>query len=279
MRFAKTRKMYKYIRLGLLCLFFALGCSEKGKDLDNSEVDSTKINKNSSKLFRLNEPEKPGSLFPLAITDVVASRIASQVYEGLFKLDPRTLEPVPCLATDWKYSEDRHSIVINLKKGVLFHKDTCFGQNESREFTADDVVYCFTNLAAPMKLNLSNHVIENTLEGTKEYYLAQKEGKYEIPFKGIEKVSKYSIRFNLQSNSKNLFYLLSRPETFIYPKKALDYYGFNLSKKMVGTGPFIQSNWSEKSLLLLKNPEYHGQNEKGNKLPPSFGVGNLLHPG
>src|SRR6478752_7043119 len=50
-----------------------------------------------------NEPE---SLDPAIVTGISEMRITKALFEGLLRLDPRTVEPVPGLAERWEISTD-----------------------------------------------------------------------------------------------------------------------------------------------------------------------------
>ncbi len=251
--------MPKKITLALICLVLISGCGEQTSKNSNRNIsDSLQAGSFlAERLFRLNEAEEPGSLFPPEITDVIAARTSTAVYEGLFRLDAESLTPIPALAKSWSFSEDGSSLKVNLKPGVYFHENPCFGREKTRELVAEDIVYCFTNLASPLKNNHSFHVLENALRGSKEYYEDQQTGKYEKDFEGVVANSKYSLTIYLQKSVRDILFLLSRPECAIYPREALDYYGFELEKMMVGTGPFKLHSWDENGLILEKNNNYH----------------------
>ena len=256
----KIRKVpHQPIWASFFVLLLIVGCRNQGNEQSHLEEQDSIITKRFSggRLFRLNEPEEPGSLFPPSITDVVAARTATQVYEGLFRLDPVSLEPTENLAEHKKFSKDGRTLKVRLKKGIYFHEDPCFGKEKTRELTAEDVVYCFTNLASPLKTNYSFHVVENSLKGSRDHYNNQLEGRYEVDYEGVVALSKYELEFHLEEYFKDILFLLSRPECSIYPREAVDYYGFDLSKNMVGTGPFKQGRWDENFLILEKNENYH----------------------
>ena len=65
----------------------------------------------------------------------------SNIFSSLFRLDSQTGEAFPDLATSWEW-EDDSTIVFHLRQGVMWHDDNeVFAAGESREVTADDVVY------------------------------------------------------------------------------------------------------------------------------------------
>ena len=265
--------MYRFFHWVIICLLVFSSCSKEETAKESAGFsDSSEYSNKIPGLFRMNEPEEPGSLFPPSIKDVIAAQIASQVYEGLFRLDPETLKPIPCLAKSWEFSENRTVLRLRLKEGVYFQDDLCFPNGKGRRLTAEDVVQCFENLCSPNKNNSSFSVVEGVLRGAKDYYTAQQEGHYEVDFQGVVKTAENELTFYFEDGAQEHLYFLSRPEAFIYPVEAVNKYGFGMDKQMVGTGPFQFSSWDEERLLLSKNPTYHLKDSLGKPLPRLEGL-------
>jgi peptide/nickel transport system substrate-binding protein len=69
---------------------------------------------------------EPKSMDPHVVTAVNDFRILVNVYDGLVRYKPGTLEVEPALATDWEISEDGLTYTFQLRDGVTFHDDTPF---------------------------------------------------------------------------------------------------------------------------------------------------------
>jgi peptide/nickel transport system substrate-binding protein len=69
---------------------------------------------------------EPKSLDPAAVTAVNDFRILVNLYEGLLKYKPGTLEVAPGLAESWEVSEDGTEYTFTLREGVVFHDGTPF---------------------------------------------------------------------------------------------------------------------------------------------------------
>src|SRR5690606_4737969 len=69
---------------------------------------------------------EPASLDPHVSTASNDFRIAVNVYDGLVRNTPGTLEIEPALATDWTISDDGLEYTFNLREGVTFHDGTPF---------------------------------------------------------------------------------------------------------------------------------------------------------
>ena len=67
---------------------------------------------------------EPKSMDPHVVTAVNDFRILVNVYDGLVRYKPGTLEVEPALATDWQISEDGLTYTFQLRDGVSFHDGT-----------------------------------------------------------------------------------------------------------------------------------------------------------
>ena len=74
----------------LLLSFTACQQSDDGETIEN-ELRPAKGGRHYGGVFRLNESEYIKNLFPHSIIDVDSFRVATQVYEGLFKSDQKDL--------------------------------------------------------------------------------------------------------------------------------------------------------------------------------------------
>src|SRR5690554_6645153 len=79
---------------------------------------------------------EPASLDPHVSTAANDFRIAVNIYDGLVRNKPGTLEIEPALATDWTISDDGLEYTFNLREGVTFHDGTPFNA-EAVKFNFD----------------------------------------------------------------------------------------------------------------------------------------------
>jgi len=178
--------MKKFIT-GLLCVgILSLNQSCKDPEKGNNEPTSKAAagGRYYGGTFRLNETEYIKNLFPHSIVDVYSYRVASQIYEGLFKFDHTSLKVVNGLAESYTIDDSHKIYTIKLKKGVMFHDDECFDGGKGRELKASDVQYCFTKLCTQDRNNQGFGVFYGVVKGAKEYYDASKGGT--APTTGIE---------------------------------------------------------------------------------------------
>ena len=221
-------------------------------------------------VFRLNESEYIKNLFPLSITDAYSYRVASQIYEGLFKFDDGTLKVIPCLADSFNIDSTRMIYTIYLKRGVFFHDDPCFPDGKGRELTSADIEYCFTRICTQDINNQAfSSIFKGILLGADSYYDLSAKGRVEgRKCEGIRIVNKYTIQLVLTKPNSIFLVNLAKPGCFIYPREAYEKYRQDMRIKAVGTGPFrIQNVDEDISIILSKNKNYYGVDEFGNKLP------------
>lgn len=220
-------------------------------------------------IFRLNESEYIKSLFPLNIIDIFSYRVACQIYEGLFKFDPKTLKLVNGLVDTYEVDATNTVYTFKLKQNVYFHDDECFPNGKGRKMTAADVVYCFNLICTQDRNNQSFNLFEGIVKGASEHFAQTASGsKPEGGVEGIKALDDYTLQVTLNKPNSMFLYNLARPGAFIFPKEAYEKYGVEMRIKSVGTGPFKLASVDEDiSLILKRNDNYHGTDEFGNKLP------------
>lgn len=223
----------------------------------------------SGGVFRLNETNEARSLYPLDITEVTGYRIANQVYEGLVKFDQATLEVVPGLATEWSTNADASEWTFKLRKGVKFHDDPCFANGEGREFTAEDVYWCATELCKASPRNQMYWLALERIEGAKAVYNKSFESPDEdLELEGVEVLDDYTVKFKLRYPFADFPQILAHNGFYIYPKEAKEYYGKDMSTNAVGTGPFQLKLFKPNELAIMhRNESYWAEDEHGNQLP------------
>ncbi|WJV62549.1 ABC transporter substrate-binding protein [Pectobacteriaceae bacterium CE70] len=154
--------------------------------------------------------------------------ISHLVWDTLIYRDPETGKYLPELASSWKW-ESPVTLVLHLRKGVKFHNGD--------DFTADDVVYTFNNIAGDNTASVMPQSVDW--------------------IKNTEKIDDYTVKLHLKKPFPAALEYLSGP-TPIYPAK---YYqrvklsGF--SKAPVGTGPYkITKVIPGQGITMEKNTQY-----------------------
>jgi oligopeptide transport system substrate-binding protein len=256
-----------YLIIAGLCI----SCGGSKTDTSDGGLRSANGGKYYGGIFRINESEYIKNLFPHNITDAYSYRVASQIYEGLFKFDPETLNVQNGLVEDHNVDESGTIYTFKLKKGVFFHDNPCFSDGKGREVRASDVKYCFTQLCTRSINNQHFAIFENSLKGAKAYYNATSGGKIpDFEVEGIKIIDAYTIELHLEKPNSLFTVNLAQPAGFIYPKEAEQKYGVDMRIHAVGTGPFsldIKDVEEDISIILKRNSNYHIKDRHGNQLP------------
>ncbi len=272
----KTQKYKSPMRkfmTGLLCVSALMlqSCFDKKEQPtnENPPPKATAGGRYYGGTFKLNETEYIKNLFPHSIIDVYSYRIASQIYEGLFKFDHTSLKVVNSLAESYTIDDSHTVYTVKLKKGVMFHDDECFDGGKGRELKAADIKYCFTKLCTQDRNNQGFSVFYGTLKGAKDYYDASKGGNAPtMDLSGVKVIDDYTVQLTLEKPNALFLTHLARPQTFIFPKEAYEKYGMEMRIKCVGTGAYKLAQVDDDiAIILKKNPNYHTKDKFGNQLP------------
>ncbi|MCG8575687.1 MAG: ABC transporter substrate-binding protein [Flavobacteriales bacterium] len=261
-------RVFKIFTLSLLFSTILLSCggSSEGVEEAGDPNALTKVEggKYNGGVLKLNSIEDYTSLFPVSINDVYSTHIASLGYEGLFKLNQKTLEAEPCLAESFDIDKSKTTYTFHLRKGVMFHDDECFSDGKGREVTADDFKYCFEYLCSDHEANKWPTLLVERLVGGHEYY-----NKEAQSVKGIKVVDKHTLELTLVDPYSDFPSALSVLAAVVYPKEAIEKYGYDgMADHIVGTGPFIVKEMKNgQSARFAKNSVYWATDEFGNKLP------------
>jgi oligopeptide transport system substrate-binding protein len=244
-----------FILIPVLLLFVACNISDSEKLVAKGEAVY------GGKMI-VNENHEIISLHPHAIGDLVSAHVASQIFEGLVKFDPKTLAILPSLAEKWEIDESGTIYTFNLKKGAFFHDDNCFPQGKGREVKASDVQFSIESLCSNNLINKAfSFTLKGKLKGCEEFY----ENKAQA-LEGFKLIDEYTFQLILEKPHANFLSILAQVSLAIIPREAAEKYNNLLT---VGTGPFIYnaaSNSSDK-IILTRNSNYHRTDSLGNKLP------------
>jgi oligopeptide transport system substrate-binding protein len=249
--------------LGALVALLMAACG--GQEQQPSRKDSTRY----GGLFNLNETEPLRSIFPLTLTQSSAFRIASQVYQGLTRIDPN-MSVQPALAESWTVDATSTIYTFSLRKQVRFHDDPAFQDGIGREMTADDVVACFNAICTRGIGDQMFWLFQDRVIGANARY----GGGPDAPgVKGIEKVDAYTVRITLTAPTPNFLRILAHQGCWIWPHELTDAYPGDLMQHAIGTGPF---KWKTarpgEAIVMERNPDYWDRAEDGSQLPYLDGV-------
>ncbi|HEY0292715.1 MAG TPA: ABC transporter substrate-binding protein [Hansschlegelia sp.] len=184
---------------------------------------------------------EPRSLDPATVTATNDFRILVNIFEGLTRFKPGTLEVAPALAERWEVLEGGRTYLFHLKAGVTFH--------DGSPFDAGAVKFNFERMLNP------RHPQAETGPFPLSFFFAA--------VKRIEVVDPLTVRFRLDRPFAPLLSNLAYPAGLIVSPNAVRKLGKDFARSPVGTGPFRFARWeSERQVRLERNDDYRGDPAK-----------------
>ncbi|MFG1955455.1 ABC transporter substrate-binding protein [Micromonospora sp. NPDC048830] len=181
----------------------------------------------------------PATLNPALTTGNPDLAVGCKIFEGLIRLDDK-LQVQPGLAERWEISDDQLTYTFHLREAVKWH--------DGKPFTADDVVWTYTNVTSkfhPRSGDAFGHVssIEATDDRTVVIKLAEPYG----PFLPLLTCSNAAVL------PKHVYGDAEGDEILRHPRN---------KENPVGTGPFKFESWKTgRQITLTKNKDYWRSSE------------------
>jgi len=203
------------------------------------------------------------SLDPQQGTDLMSTRVASHIFEGLYQFDylavpakvvPNTAEAMPVI------TDGGRTWTIRLKRGILFTDDPAF-RGKPRELVAEDYVYSLKRRLDPNLRSGGDPALTDLLVGARSFVdPARKPGgkvDYDAPIAGLRAVDRHTLELKLAQPNYTLLERLAVLDTFAVAREVVEAAGDAIMQKPVGTGPYRLVEWKRASRVVLEaNPRY-----------------------
>jgi ABC-type transport system substrate-binding protein len=231
-------------------------------------------------------------------SDTSSSAIQGEFYEGLYAYDylmrdhGRPVVIPQLAAAPPEISEDRLTYTIRLRKGVMYHRNPCFGLADNgvpqtREVVAGDFVLAFKRIADGhnVRASLAWGLIAGRIAGLDGYRETCREdyaqgdfSRFDLDVEGVRALDDYTLQLKLTQPYPQLRLVLAMHLYAPCPREAVDYWlagkghpdgpvtedkrkiNFQSEEQIVGTGAYLLQTWSRKhEIVLVRNPEYRHQ--------------------
>jgi len=189
---------------------------------------------------------EPQTLDPALMTGLAEGRIATALFEGLTRLDPKTLEILPAMAVSWVVSPDGLHWVFRLRPGVTW--------SDGQPLTSEDFRWSWLRLLAPDSSAAYGNLLFD-VKGARAY----KERKGTAQEVGLHAPSPDLLHVHLERPVPYFGALAAFFTLLPVPRQAVEEHGDRWTRpgNIVSNGPYLLEHWSfYRELVLHRNPNY-----------------------
>lgn len=208
-------------------------------------------------ILRLALPSDIRGWDPAQSNDIPTTKVLGAAFESLLQYHylERPLKVIPDLARAMPtVSPDGKTYTFQLRSGVRYHDDPCFG-GAARTVRAEDFVHAFQRVADPAVRSGGWWVLEGWIEGLDAWRDAGAD--YSQPVPGLEAVDEHTFRVHLTRPYPQFRFMMTMVAFAPMPREAVATYGKDLVAHAVGTGPFRLERYQQgHRIRLVKHPHY-----------------------
>ena len=227
----RSKPIVVWVFPALLCVLVLCGCIPHEKRADLVIVNGA-------------EPE---SLDPAIIVGLSEMRIVSALFEGLTRLNPKTVAPEPSLANHWDISPDGLVYTFHIRTNAVW--------STGEPITADDFVYSWRRALDPDTASRYAGQL---------YYIKNGEdfnsGKIKDPnLVGVHALDAHTLRVELNHPTAFFLDLCAFQTLAIVPRKTIEKYGdrWLMARPLPCSGAYELVDWRlNDKVRVKKNPRY-----------------------
>lgn len=200
----------------------------------------------SGNVLYLGGGSEPESIDPSKSYDGPGVDIVRELFEGLMRYDPETLDPVPGAAEAWEMDEDGRRYVFRLREGLVWSDGT--------PLTAHDFEWSWKRVLDPATAAQYAALLWD-LEGGKAYNLGRG-SREEV---GVRALDDRTLEVRLERPVPWFLSLLPFAPFCPAPRHAVEAHGLGWTRpeNIVTNGPFHLTRWIPNyEIELVKSPTY-----------------------
>ncbi len=201
---------------------------------------------------RVGNGEEPQGLDPHQVSGLPAGRILETLFEGLVRIDPKTLRILPAAAVAWEVSEN------NLVWTFQLHPEATW--SDRKKLTADDFVFSFRRILSP---GLAASYASNLfcIEGAEAF----NQGLTGPDGLGVRALAPDRLEIRLAHPVPYFLQLIQHVAWYPVPRHVLETWGgidipdqeWTRPGRIVGNGPFVLTEWRTNHFIRVeRNPHY-----------------------
>ena len=204
-------------------------------------------------LLHIGNGVEPEDLDPHIITGMSEFNIVSALFEGLLRIDEKTLEPAPGVANSWNASQDGLKYTFHLRPEARW--------SNGDYLTAQDFVFSIKRILSA-ELGSNYAFMLYSLKNAKAF----NEGKVPFSQVGVICVNAHTLELHLEQPTPYFLSLLNHPAWYPVHQQNLLSFGSAFErgtgwthKNHVGNGAFQLKEWRvSDAVICQKNPNYWG---------------------
>ncbi len=204
-------------------------------------------------ILRVGNGAEPEGLDPHVVTGVPEHHILLTLFEGLVRMDPKTLEPTPGVAETWEVSADGLVYTFHLRKGGKW--------SNGDPLTSKDFAYAWRRCLTP-SLAAEYAYMLFPMKNAKAYNDGTITDFAQV---GCEFPDDYTVQVTLENPTPYFYSLQCHYTWFPVHQKSIEASGpmddrgskWTRPGNLVGNGPYLLTRWAPNSVIEVRpNPNY-----------------------
>ncbi len=228
------QELFIVIVLALIDLVFVPGCRSGAPPIDLPR---------GAMVLHLAAISDVPTLDPAAGYDVESWMFEQMIFDTLVRYSDAGVDLVPDLAISWESSPDAKVFTFHLRRGVHF--------TNGRLVTSADFKYAIQRVLDPATRSKGMEYFR-AIDGAADFIAHRA-----TSVSGIETRDPWTIAFHLSAPDPIFLQKLAMPFASAVPREAVEKWGEDFGRHVLGSGPFMLKEWiGGQRIVLTKNLRY-----------------------